>query len=902
MEKIPKTPSPKLSPKSGSKGTPPSQIEHYKAPSKSVILGKYKPVKLITNIFDIFKNRKDFIYQYPLKFEPPVQDDSRELIQEILQANKRNMTQMIGSFIDSGLCIFAFRQIEGASVSFDGHDSHKLLLEEKNMRKIDMNSFVNFSENDESSGSEEMIQTGVSQPQHEIIRILNIMIKNKLRDFKYREFGLQKSYFNFSLDVLTRSGTFRIFKGYKTSIGCYQGYKLKILIDYCVKIIRKETLWDEITQLKMDFQDQRGKNEQEALNMAMEELVCDKYCLADYGNKRIYKLSGYDMTMSPMSDFPENDKGYKTYYDYFLANYKYKIKDRKQPLVFSIQRRKVTKKGHKKPVWEENILHFVPEMLRATGMTDQQRANYRVMTELAEHTKLDPKQRMNFIYKHAELLDQNPEQKMKGEGKQTSRRNIDLKIDVNSNEIQGLQLPYPKIELGDNKSAQLSEKWGGNFVVNSKLYQKPDIKNWAIVYQEFEVKNFGGGRGRGRGGRGGNNNQGSNFMFHERIFEEFKNNSKNLGIKLSKPKMFKKGRDIKIEELKGILDKAKKNDCQIVVFMLSDYLLNKSKFYNKLKNYSLELGVKTQFIKLDTKTITKRGFTDNILIQIISKCGYAPWRISNYPYLKEVGNGRTRAPKVCLIGLDVCHMKGNKSLVAMSSTTTDDFTGIYNDILVQGENYKDKFSKKTNKEGKNRNFKSEEIISGVGKMVVQAIKEYARRNNGVEPTNVIIYRDGVGDSQINEVNIKEVNSIRDHITTSFPEKTIELTVILVTKRLNERFFKSDIGGILTNPINGLVVDSQVVSDNFFEWFMVAQNVTQGTATPTKFRIIYNDNEEIPSDYFYNLTYYTTYLFYNWKGPIRVPMVCQNAHTLAFLASQTRTTQICEEIKRSNYHL
>ena len=127
-------------------------------------------------------------------------------------------------------------------------------------------------------------------------------------------------------------------------------------------------------------------------------------------------------------------------------------------------------------------------------------------------------------------------------------------------------------------------------------------------------------------------------------------------------------------------------------------------------------------------------------------------------------------------------------------------------------------------------------------------------------------------------------------------------MILVTKRLNERFFISSGGGILENPKNGLIVDNSVVSSDHFEWFMVAQNVTQGTATPTKFRVIYNENDEIPADFWYHLTYYTTYLFYNWKGPIRVPMVCQNAHTLAFLASQTKTVEISEAIKNSNFHL
>lgn len=897
MEAISKTPSPKRS-RGGS-------THALALIPKPKLLGKYRDVSLVCNMFDIFKNNKNFIYQYPLKFEPPVQDDSREIIQEVLNANRRSISREIGSFIDSGICLFSFRMIEGETATFEDHEQHALVLEQATCKEVDMNHFVNYSD-DDSSGSEEMIQTGVTSPSQEVIRVMNIMIKNKMRELKYKEFGLQKKYFNFNTSVLTQSGTFNIFAGYKTSIGCYEGYKLKILIDYTVKIMRRETLQDEIESKVMHYMD-HGKARQEAFDIATDELVCNQYCLADYGNKRIYKLEGVAYDLTPMSQFPENDKGYETYYDYFFGSYNYKIKNRDQNLVYHIRRRRITKKGSKGPVWDEQTIYLVPEMLKATGMTDQQSKNYQIMREVAEYTKLEPKKRMDFIYKQARVMDQNPSQAI-GRGRSAdntklNRRNIDLKIDQDSNYINGIQLDYPRIQIGDNKCAQLSAKWGGNFMINGKLYQKSAIKNWAIVYQEFEVRQRGGrgrGRGRNRGGRGGG---GEAFMFHERIFDEFKSISKRLGIKLEKPKTFKKGRNIKIEELKGIIDKAAKNKAQMVVFMLSDFLLNKKRYYHKLKNYALEVGVKTQMIKLDSKTITKRGFTDNLLIQIISKIGYVPWKISKYPYMNQVSNGRKGTkPRVCLVGFDVCHLKGNKSMVAMSSTTTDDFTGIYNDILIQGENYRDKFAKNKSKHNKKKiKHSSEEIINGAGLMVVQAIKAYAERNGGKKPTNVIVYRDGVGEGQIREVNIKEVNAMRKCIATNFTDCSIDLTVIIVTKRLNERFFIED-RGIVTNPVNGLVVERAVVSPDHFEWYMVAQNVTQGTATPTKFRMIYNDNDDIPADYWYNLTYYTTYLYYNWKGPIRVPMVCQNAHTLAFLASQSGVDGISDKIKHSNYHL
>ena len=58
-----------------------------------------------------------------------------------------------------------------------------------------------------------------------------------------------------------------------------------------------------------------------------------------------------------MSQFPDNDRGYKTYFDYFKSEYKYTMVEGKK-------------------VRTEEKIHLVPEMLKATGLTDAQRNNF----------------------------------------------------------------------------------------------------------------------------------------------------------------------------------------------------------------------------------------------------------------------------------------------------------------------------------------------------------------------------------------------------------------------------------------------------------------------------------------------------------------------------------------------
>lgn len=62
-------------------------------------------------------------------------------------------------------------------------------------------------------------------------------------------------------------------------------------------------------------------------------------------------------------------------------------------------------------------------------------------------------------------------------------------------------------------------------------------------------------------------------------------------------------------------------------------------------------------------------------------------------------------------------------------------------------------------------------------------------------------------------------------------------------------------------------------------------------------MIYNDaNDQVPADFWYNFTYQLTYLYLNWTGPIRVPMVLQNAHKLAKKASEARADYLHEDLK------
>ena len=63
--------------------------------------------------------------------------------------------------------------------------------------------------------------------------------------------------------------------------------------------------------------------------------------------------------------------------------------------------------------------------------------------------------------------------------------------------------------------------------------------------------------------------------------------------------------------------------------------------------------------------------------------------------------------------------------------------------------------------------------------------------------------------------------------------------------------------------------------NLFEFYMVAQYVNQGSATPTHYFCIVNDTS-LHLEEILKTTYFQTFNYKNWQGPIRIPAVAMNA--------------------------
>ncbi|KAF9809749.1 hypothetical protein SFRURICE_000230 [Spodoptera frugiperda] len=253
------------------------------------------------------------------------------------------------------------------------------------------------------------------------------------------------------------------------------------------------------------------------------------------------------------------------------------------------------------------------------------------------------------------------------------------------------------------------------------------------------------------------------------------------------------------------------------------------------KKCTVDRAVPTQVVCARNMTATSAmSIATKIAIQINCKLGGAPWRV-------------TIPLKGCLvIGYDVCHdtRSKEKSFGGFVASLDDHLTKFYSAV--------------------NSHSSGEELSNHMGFNMETTLTKY-KMKNGRLPDRIFIYRDGVGDGQIPYVYSHE----------SAP------------KRINTRIFLNRGQG--ENPRPGTVIDDVITLPERYDFYLVSQNVRNGTISPTSYNIIENTTGMHP-DRLQWLTYKLTHMYFNCSAQVRVPAVCQYAHKLAFLAANSLHSQ------------
>ncbi|CAK69818.1 unnamed protein product (macronuclear) [Paramecium tetraurelia] len=371
---------------------------------------------------------------------------------------------------------------------------------------------------------------------------------------------------------------------------------------------------------------------------------------------------------------------------------------------------------------------------------------------------------------------------------------------------------------------------GGCFEIKNKFYQQSKLENWVLIYNDQEE-------------------QLANYFLRQLI-----SSGNRYGLILSQPLRQKVKSDQSQDWISCLEQNFSEKGRPKLVVSLIDQEKDKQ-IYQQLKQYLIaEEGVSHQNVTLQLIENQKFGaIVPKIIQQIHSKLGNQTWNIQK---IQEISDN------IMIVGIDVYHktVLGLDSCVGFNAQFGQQgYANFTKTIIVR---------------------KGKEINKDVAMLLEQSLEEYQNYNKKL-PDTIIIFRDGVGTSQINRLYQEEVETMKEIINNKYNLKLPEFAFIMVNKRINDRFFSQ------SKENFGMIVADRVVSSHF-DYFLIAQQVNQGTATPTHYTVLENSTKW-NEDLFWKFTFYQCFNYRNWCGPVKIPACVQNAHTAAYRVGEVIKT-------------
>ncbi|XP_062128728.1 protein aubergine-like isoform X1 [Drosophila sulfurigaster albostrigata] len=743
-----------------------------------------KPITVQTNYFKFLKCPNWSLYQYRVDFSPDV--DNTFLRQGLL----REHSNILGGYIFDGSVLFCttkFKDTPNSPYVLD------LLTKSR--------SGENISIKIRSVGIVEAMD-----PQQ--LQVLNLILRRAMEGLQLQI--VSRNYFDPQAKiVLDSKHRMELWPGYITSIRQHESDFL-LCTEIAHKVMRTDTLYQILSKNIREHDDFQGAFKREVIGMIV---------LTEYNNKT-YRVDDVAFESSPMSKFSTKD-GEISYVEYYKKRYNIIIRDHKQPLVVSRPSEKNIRGG------ADQLIMLIPELARATGLTDGMRSDFQLMKAMGEHTRIAPDRRIDRLRAFNQRL-------QKSESSVNMLKSWNVELDSALVEIRARVLPPQKIVFGGQRRFLCDARADWTYECRKDaMFTNVDIKRWYVITpsrSKHEVQQFVKLCMQASGG---------------------------MKLRMSEPR-YEEISDDRNGTYSQAIDNAAAKDPQIIMIVIKSP--NEEKYSCIKKRTCVDRPVPSQVVTL--KTIAPRpdrssglmSIATKVVIQMNAKLMGAPWMIE-LPI-----NG------LMTVGFDVCHSSKNKNKSYGAFVATMD--------MKSSTRY---FSSVT------EHMKGQELSNQILMNMTCALKAY-REHHGSLPDRILFFRDGVGDGQLNQVFNIEVKFLKTRLDEIYKsagkEKGCNLAFIVVTKRINTRYFVNK-----RNPEPGTIVDDVITLPERYDFYLVSQAIKQGTVSPTNYNVLH-DSMGLNADKIQILTYKMTHMYYNWSGTCRVPAVCQYAHKLAFLIAES----------------
>ncbi|XP_055349505.1 piwi-like protein 1 [Paramacrobiotus metropolitanus] len=461
-------------------------------------------------------------------------------------------------------------------------------------------------------------------------------------------------------------------------------------------------------------------------------------------------------------------------------------------------------------------IRLVPELCRMTGYTEQMRSDVRMMQAVARHTKLDPPRRKAATEAFIHRLTTNS-------NVQQTIHAWDVEYGKELVGVEGRRLRPPQLQQSGKEFSYDAGKaeWGREVRSHPLQQTVTPVRSWLVLVTEQHR---------------------ANVMGFVRLLLDV---AVGMGVHYNQPEL-----GIVTDAVQSYIERVGK-DPRVLDLVLAVFATDDEQRYSAFKQFmSCHRGIVSQVVL--AKTIrgqpgTLRSVATSLCQQINAKMGGTSW-ILNF--------GFESYPMVVGIHCHADHRE-QKTVVVAAAT--------YNRDLAQYHNA-DRFVDT-----------DEQAMQSVASLIQECLENF-RAKNGAYPADVLLYRGAISDGQLKKLIDTEVSGVRSVIGGLSTNKKIALTYMVVSRNVGTRFFQEN-GKTVGNPLPGTVVDRVVTRADRRDFFVVAQNVREGTASPTYYHVIVDDAGRKMDD-LQLMTYRLCHLYYNWQGPICVPaaLMCAKKHS------------------------
>lgn len=138
----------------------------------------------------------------------------------------------------------------------------------------------------------------------------------------------------------------------------------------------------------------------------------------------------------------------------------------------------------------------------------------------------------------------------------------------------------------------------------------------------------------------------------------------------------------------------------------------------------------------------------------------------------------------------------------------------------------------------------QEMVDGLDEMIGERLKHWQKLNKRL-PGKIVVYRDGVSESQYDQILTLEIPRFEEAFEKLYGEKKNwpKMTVIVVGKRHHTRFYpttEENKDARTGNPLPGTVVDRGIVGRVLYEFYLQTHASLKGTARPAHYVVIKDD--------------------------------------------------------------